>query len=120
MMSGKSNRTFWLLMAMVLGSATQSLAQSRIGPPPRSPTLSPYLNLLRGPNDRGGLGFNYYMRTRPQQRAIEAEQSLNSSVNQLQRQQTALQRELESGLSPTGHQTSFLNTGGYFPLSNGR
>lgn len=102
-----------LSAVMTLGGASLE-AQSRIGPPRRSPTVSPYLNLLRGPRG-GGLGFNYYLRTRPQQRANQFQQELRGSLNQLQRRQSALQEEIESGLSPTGHQTSFLNLGGYYP-----
>ncbi len=112
--------TFIIVTAIALASCASAEAQSRIGPPPRRPTVSPYLNLLRRPNaGGGGLGFNYYQRLLPQQRALQADQRLTSSLSQVRSRQSALQQEIDSGLAPTGHQTSFLNLGGYYPANTG-
>lgn len=90
------------------------------GPAINRPTTSPYLNLL---NRRGFGGnsaaLNYYRNVRP-------EQDLRRYSSQLGQQVTSLQQSLTSqGLLPdgsrplsgTGHTTSFLNTGRYFPGS---
>jgi hypothetical protein len=90
------------------------------GPAINRPTTSPYLNLL---NRRGFGGssaaLNYYRYVRP-------EQDLRRYSSQLGQQVTGLRQDLVSqGLLPdgsrpltgTGHATSFLNTGSYFPGS---
>lgn len=90
-------------------------AQSRLQAP-RRPTTSPYLNLLRRPGG-GGLGFNYYQRVRPEFEFRNDYQRLNRSLQQLQGQ-TRQQQQLLQGLTTTGHQTSFLNYGSYYPLGS--
>ena len=90
------------------------------GPAINRPTTSPYLNLLnRGNRGFGGPALNYYRFVRP-------EQELRRYSSQLGQQVTGLQQSLTSqGLLPdgsrplsgTGHTTSFLNLGGYFPGS---
>lgn len=105
-----------VMTTVFLTNAASLEAQSRIGPPPRQPSVSPYLNLLRRPNNGGGgLGFNYYQRYLPQRRALEADRTLTNSLNRVQRQQQTLQRQIDTGLAPTGHQTSFMNLGSYYP-----
>ena len=90
------------------------------GPAINRPTTSPYLNLLnRGNRGFGGPALNYYRFVRP-------EQELRQYSSQLGQQVTSLQQSLTSqgllpdgsrALSGTGHATSFLNLGGYFPNS---
>jgi len=103
-----------LVLLVGLSTAAPAFAQSRIRPPLRRPTTSPYLNLLRGPAG-GGLGFNYYERVRPQFDYLETSQQLSRSLNQVRRQQSTIQRDLETGRSVTGHATSFLDYRGYYP-----
>ncbi len=108
-----------LVATIVFVSVAQTHAQSggsRIRPPVRQPTTSPYLNLLRGP-DGGGLGFNYYQRVRPQQDYLRTTQDLSRSLNRVSRQQSALERELATGRTATGHATTFLDYRGYYPQS---
>jgi hypothetical protein len=94
------------------------------GPAINRPTTSPYLNLF----NRGNQGFggpalnralNYY-------RFVQPEQQLRRYSGQLGQQVTSLEQSLTSqgllpdgsrALSGTGHTTSFLNLGGYFPNS---
>lgn len=82
------------------------------------PAFSPYLNIVGG---FGSPAFNYYGIVRPQ---IAARQSILGLQNSVANNRQAI-ANIESGiaggefgLSPTGHPSAFLNTGGYF-LSNG-
>ncbi|MBX3440304.1 MAG: hypothetical protein KF861_22635 [Planctomycetaceae bacterium] len=105
-----------LTFACTASAQAQYRGTSRIQNPVRQPTTSPYLNLLRGPNTGGGgMGFNYFMRVQPQLDYLQTSQRLSGQVNQLNRRQTALQRELDAQRTPTGHSTTFLDTRGYFP-----
>jgi hypothetical protein len=108
------------LMAVMsmAASADSTWAQPPTQPPLRTPTTSPYLNLLRG----GSPGVTYYNLVRPQF-------EVNSALNQLQ-QQVGLNRQglstLEqsanraaSGLPPTGFVPQFQNQGAYFMTYGG-
>ncbi len=106
-----------LVATIVLANTAHAHAQSggsRIRPPVRQPTTSPYLNLLRGPGG-GGLGFNYYQRVRPQQDYLRTTQDLSRSLSRVSRRQSALERELATGRTATGHATTFLDYRGYYP-----
>jgi len=95
---------------------SQGSSFSNLRTPARRPTVSPYLNLLRG-NGRS-TAFNYFRGVRPENEFRDADQGLNQSVQRLQGQIIEQQRLLQdqaSGLTPSGHQTSFLNLGTYFP-----
>jgi len=94
----------------------QSGSFSNLRTPARRPTVSPYLNLLGG-NGRS-TAFNYFRSVRPENEFRAADQGLNRSVQRLQGQITEQQRLLQnqaSGLTSSGHRTSFLNLGTYFP-----
>ena len=81
----------------------------------RSPTTSPYLNLLR--NNTFSPALNYYQLVRPEQQMRRYGQHLNNELNGLRLDLTS-QGLLPDGsrpLSGTGHNTMFLNTGRYFP-----
>ena len=87
---------------------------------PRSPTLSPYLNLL---NNNNSTAFNYYQLYRPQAEFRSAYQGLNQSLYptdvQVARQGESIEQigdRLRPGsvLRTTGHATSFMNYGRYF------
>jgi hypothetical protein len=102
-----------------LGGSAPLVAQTFIAPPPSTriaapysrPTVSPYVNLLRG----GSAGINYYGIVRP-------ELETRSSIQQLQRQVGQTQAEVTqattpSGLPTTGHPTVFFNYSHYFGTS---
>lgn len=85
------------------------------GPPLISrPAVSPYLNLLRRDQPAA---LNYYNLVRPQLDFTNAINRLNQDV-QINRQGiSALQQQQQQQNTvspPTGHQTYFLNLGGYF------
>ncbi len=72
-----------------------------------TPTVSPYLNLLRG----GTLpGINYYGLVRPQ---FQTNAALRSLQNQVSANTTSIIDE-QTGLPLTGHPVQFLNTTHYF------
>lgn len=101
-----------------LAQAPPGLSRPRLRPWER-PTTSPYLNLLgTGP---GSFEFQYFRRVRPELEFRRANTQLQRSVEDLQRQIDVQRQQLQvgSGLGPTGHQTSFLNLGGYFNSSGG-
>lgn len=81
----------------------------------RSPTTSPYLNLLRG-NGRS-FAFNYYQRVRPEQEFRRNAQMFGQSLSALQQRVATQERRIqeETGLTTTGHAAVFQNLGGYFP-----
>jgi hypothetical protein len=115
-------RSWFILTAaglLTLASAAPVAAQfpARPGGPASTlpPAYSPYLNLLRPDNPTYA---NYYGLVRP-------EQEFRGNIQNLQRQQTQTEDEVtgintNAGLAATGHQTSFLNTGGYFQSRSGR
>ena len=76
------------------------------------PATSPYLDLL--PGNRGGRSFTsqYFRQVRPEFEFRRANARFGRSIQDLGQQQRTLNRL--SGLSPTGHTTSFLNYRGYF------
>ena len=102
------------------GTGGQRLSQrgsfSNLRTPARRPAVSPYLNLLGG-NGRS-TAFNYFRSVRPENEFRNSYQQLGRSTQGLQRQITEQQRLIQSqasGLSQSGHRTSFLNLGTYFP-----
>lgn len=75
------------------------------------PTVSPYLNLLRGGSEFTGVP-NYQTLVRPemQQGAINRQQA--NQINRLQQQETTLNRQVADPSRPirqTGHPTQFMN-----------
>lgn len=113
-------RLFAILSTVVLTIGFGAIAEAQVGPPrnnirpPRAtPTVSPYLSLL---NRNNSLAFNYYELYRPQVEFRNAYRQLNQDVSQLNervtQQETAFQR---MQLGPTGHSTSFMNYGRYYP-----
>ncbi len=90
----------------------QAQAPRPFGPATRSPSFSPYLNLLRQGNSAG---VNYYGLVRPQ---IQAQNSLNNLQGQLFDNRRAIEEQsaqMNAALPATGDKTvTFLNTGGYF------
>ena len=105
-----------LTAAFVALAATGAEAQGPDLRPFRRPTTSPYLNLLQ--RNGAGIGFNYYRSVKPEfefRRAYEQQyQTLRRIDRRLQQQEQRIQ-SLNSQFGPTGHTTSFLNYGGYYP-----
>lgn len=78
------------------------------------PAFSPYLNIVGG---FGTPAFNYFGIVRPQVAARQAILGLEGAVANNRQAIANVQAGLAGGeynLSPTGHSTVFLNTGGYF------
>ena len=88
----------------------------------QSPTLSPYLNLLRdGGLDGGGLP-NYHTFVRPTLEQQRVNQQQQRSINRVGSEVRAVNRQLISdplrsaGLRPTGHQTTYMYHSHYYAL----
>ena len=104
------------IMAVVALSAAAATAQGvgpRVGGAPGSPTVSPYINLLRGANSPA---LNYYGLVRPQLQT-------NAGLMALQ-QQAFLSQAVGLPAAPdeglvTGRGAVFMNLGGYFQSATG-
>lgn len=104
-----------LSMASAQTFGPPTAGRSDVGRPPNigRPTVSPYLNLMRG----GLPAVNYYGLVRPQ---IELEQSM-LQIQQLQQVQSGMLNS-PLGQQPTvtplvtGHGASFFNTSHYYPM----
>jgi hypothetical protein len=122
-------RLFWTRLVFLGGlfllvESRPAAAQGFYSPPPVSPyqqpTLSPYLNLLRG----GNIAANYFLGVLPdiQQRSINAQ--YGSAILNLERRTTqrpeAPTDELFPPLPSTGHPTFFMNYGPYYNLGSPR
>jgi len=91
----------------------------------KSPVLSPYLNML--PGATSNFSGQYLLRTQPFEAIDNAEQNMGRQLGALQQdfqtvagpQRGAFSGDpfmpIRSGLTPTGHAASFLNTGSYYP-----
>ena len=115
------------ISGLVLGSATVFAgiadAQAQVAAPlaPRvpRPTVSPYLSLL---NRNNSTAFNYYQIYRPQRRFQQAYEQLGTDLNRLQsrvNQGSTVEGESRYLIGPTGHPTSFMNYGSYYPGAAG-
>lgn len=92
---------------------------------PRNPSVSPYLSLL---NSNNSMAFNYYELYRPQREFRQAYQGLNREIyrsdrqieGQIRRLNTEIEQVAErvrpgASLGTTGHKTTFMSYGNYFP-----
>jgi len=116
-----------LMITVVCGWSSIAMAQFGGGynPQGNSPTISPYINLLRG----GNVGLNYYGLVRPQQDFAMQNQQLGQGIQSLQMQQ-GLQMPMNTGtygysqLGMTGHPVIFNSfgngqfSGGYTGFGN--
>ena len=106
------------LMCLTAGTArAQFYPNPRLGynPTGRTPTVSPYLNLLRG----GNPAANYYNGVRPEFQQRTYNQQFRTTLQELEQRQAAgltPEDELEPlpSLPSTGHPTAFNNLAGYF------
>ncbi|MCZ2344240.1 MAG: hypothetical protein LC104_20970 [Bacteroidales bacterium] len=101
-----------------LAWVTPVLAQPQVPLVNRSPTFSPYLNLLRGGINPA---INYYGMVRPQlafqQQAFQLQQQVNQNAQSLQTLQTFSTAGLQAQqpqLPYSGHPVVFNSLGGYF------
>jgi hypothetical protein len=124
--------TRFLLIAVISGICLLAIRTSQAqqpvrGPwpgPPRAyqrPVTSPYLGLLAAPG--GSVEFEYFRRVRPELELRRETERLHRSLRTM-RQQTEPDEPLrrdgrsqDGTLRPltTGHSTSFMNRGNYFP-----
>jgi hypothetical protein len=111
-----------LLGLMVGPRAAEAQSGNRFGAPGvQRPTTSPYLNLLQGKNRAQRLALNYQRTVRPEQEWRRYTSGLNNQVGALQnRVDRAIRPDGSLILPGTGHTTSFMNTGQYFPGMRGR
>ena len=122
-----STRCVEIAAAMILCWLVQpAAAQPPVGntfgaPSIQRPTVSPYLNLQRTGDPSIDFAINYQSLVRPQHDFRNYAANLNNRVNRLDRQVNRAIRPDGSLILPgTGHRTSFLNTGSYFPGYRGR
>lgn len=111
------NRLFFTAMSIAAVSS-MAVEPASAAPPqfnrPNRPTVSPYINLLNNVNQDPAI--TYYGQIRPQQEFRAADNASAAAIRNLDRRLTADEKEMPSGkLSSSGHATSFLNTGSYFP-----
>lgn len=89
----------------LLNSPSQTFSRSR-SPFSTRPTVSPYLNLLRG----GSPVLNYYGLVRPEQEFRNTNDQFREQFRSVDRKlETFEQREGASNLGITGHHTRFLS-----------
>ncbi len=103
-----------VLILLGLGNVQESSAQvtrPNLQPPSPRPVYSPYLNLFR----RGGtFTQNYLGIVRPELDFYQSIGQLERGLAGQERRLGDLAGDIDTALFPTGHRTSFLNTGGYF------
>ena len=108
-------------IALFVACGTCAFAQSpggnQFGQPGVSrPTTSPYLNLLQGRNNRS-VALDYFRLVKPEQEWRRYTSGLNQRLNLVE--STLSQDLLPDGSRGTvkrsGHSTTFMNTGSYFP-----
>ena len=110
---------FVFLMALTLAAfpgAGQTRAQGLAGRPVPSqrPTVSPYLNLLRG----GNQALNYYNLVRPQTEFQQSIQQLRQDV--ATNRQTIGDLDAALTLPSTGHATRFMDYSKFFLTQGGQ
>lgn len=102
--------------ASIALAAASGQAQGPSLKPLERPTISPYLNLLRGA-ETGTLDYQYYRQFRPFQRIQRQERQFQQSLRGLEQrldQQQRLIQSSASGLSPTGRRAGFMTHLGFF------
>jgi hypothetical protein len=109
------------LLAYVLVAATTTVASAQplpsrpTGQPPTRPTVSPYLNLLRGGTNPA---INYYGLVRPQ---FEFSRQMRQVESELASQEHTLRGlEEETGVAATGHAAGFMNYLHYYNFGDQR
>ena len=113
----KSRADVAVLVGLVaLICVPEASAQARNGhsaAPQSRPTVSPYLDLTRGPDT----AFNYHRRVKPELELRSATAQNRQAIGQVQREQEKAE-EAKSKLSGTGHPTQFMNLSHFYPSRN--
>jgi hypothetical protein len=78
----------------------------------QSPTLSPYLNLV--PDTVNTFEGQYLLRAVPQQEFTRQQEQTQRALDNIQGQVNTQRMQITSGLSTTGHSTSFMNLGSFY------
>jgi hypothetical protein len=115
-----SRMNFASLVVLFLAGLSAETARGqttgpRVGIGPSGPTVSPYINLLRGGNSAA---LNYYGLVRPQIQTNNGLQALNQQFALSQ----AVQLPGAAGAEDvviTGHASVFMNLAGYFQSATG-
>ena len=116
-----------VLFLMTAGASTRVEAQVQVGngssfgrAAGNRPTVTPYLDLLNDSN-RGGIGYNYYRRLKPEMQIRAAQSQMARSVQQLRdrvdEKAGVVPGSAQSQISSTGHAATFMNYGTYFGSS---
>jgi len=101
---------------VICSFGTNVRAQSPYSDIYNRPTVSPYLNLLQGPNQFGVISPNYQTLVRPQLEAREIAQQQGQAISNLQQQVRRAQGTGGSAASGrTGHETRRLYYSHYYP-----
>ncbi|MEP3478828.1 MAG: hypothetical protein ABJZ55_06245 [Fuerstiella sp.] len=111
-----------LSSSLMSSTARAQSGLSRFDRPFSRPTISPYVNLLRGQGNGGGanVGLNYFGIVRPQQQFGERNQQLTQQLQTVNRrsQSRGIQSRTQGRqfrqyrVGSTGHAASFLSIGG--------
>ena len=97
------------------GTAAAQFPGGRVGNLPAGPTVSPYLNLLRGGT---GPAINYYGLVRPQFQTNANLRALQKEIGQPSGP-TVADGGPQDDIFVTGHAATFMNYGGYFQSTGG-
>ena len=104
-----------LLLAPASASAQQYGYPGSYANTLNRPQLSPYLNLLRG----GNVASNYYLGTIPEQQRRANDAIFRAQIRTLETQPlipaVTSPEDLFGPIPGSGHETAFLNYGGYYP-----
>jgi hypothetical protein len=82
-----------------------------------APVLSPALNLL--PQTATTFEGQFLMRQLPQEKLNNSTIQSGRRIEQLQKQLTQEESQIQSGLSKTGHTSRFMNCGSFFANGTG-
>jgi len=122
---GRSTYTPGFLQGAGGGGGTAMPVQKPFANATHRPTVSPYLNLLRE-DLTDEVVPNYHTLVRPQLQQIEFQQQQQQQNAMMYRQLQQLQARSaftpqgSETMLPTGHMTTFLNLGGYYPMPGRR
>jgi hypothetical protein len=119
LLSAVSSASVLFLTAGPVGAQLTPNPALGYNPTGRPPTVSPYLNLLRG----GNPAANYYNGVRFEFNQRYTNQQFRTTLQELERRENAAlppEEEIEPlpRLPSTGHPTAFNNLGSYFNTSS--
>lgn len=83
----------------------------------RSPVLSPALNMVPGVTT--SFEGQFLMRTLPQDQVYQFEEQTRKGAEGIQNRLDQQENQIKTGIGKTGHQTQFMNYGGYYQFNRG-